>query len=159
MTCLPDESNIRIPYKMTTNEILQDMFTQFSEISSRFNHADRVKCVKCLLFTPQYIEHKISIFNELFNQMKKQKNFSYSLRIKYVYQHDLSFGYNLLVFSTGISKSSVWAPYFFSYSSHFFVCVSRRNLMTCFQMDTTPHVASMPWHIIHGSTLTRKGLL
>lgn len=65
---------------MTTNEILQDMFTQFSEISSRFNHADRVKCVKCLLFSPQYIEHKISTFNEIFNRMKEQKNLSYSLR-------------------------------------------------------------------------------
>ena len=30
-------------------------------------------------------------------------------------------------------------------------------VMTCFQMNTTLHVASMPWHIIHGSTLTRKG--
>ena len=31
------------------------------------------------------------------------------------------------------------------------------SVMTCFQMNTTLHVASMPWHIIHGSTLTRKG--
>ena len=39
---------------MTTNEILQDMFTQFSEISFRFIHADRAKCVKCLLF-PDFV--------------------------------------------------------------------------------------------------------
>lgn len=65
---------------MTTNEILQDMFTQFSEISFRFIYADRAKCVKCLLFTPQYIEHKISIFNETTNQMKERKTIIYNLR-------------------------------------------------------------------------------
>ena len=91
MTCLPDESNIRIPYKMTTNEILQDMFTQFSEISSRFNHADRAKCVKCLLFTPQYIEHKISIFNETTNQMKERKTIIYNLReVAYSFKNGLN---------------------------------------------------------------------
>ena len=36
--------------------------------------------VKRLLFSPQYIEHKISTFNEVFNRMKEQKNLSYSLR-------------------------------------------------------------------------------
>ena len=56
------------------------MFTQFSEISSRFIQADKAKGVKRLLFSPQHIEHKISTFNELLNQMKKQKNLSYSLR-------------------------------------------------------------------------------
>ena len=56
------------------------MFTQFSEISARFIQTDKSKGVKRLLFLPQYIEHKISIFNELFNQMKKQKNLSYRLR-------------------------------------------------------------------------------
>ena len=76
---------------MTTNEILQDMFTQFSEISSRFNHADRVKCVKCLLFTPQYIEHKISIFNETTNQMKERKTIIYNLReVAYSFKNGLN---------------------------------------------------------------------
>ena len=56
------------------------MFTQFSEISSRFIHSDKAKGVKRLLFSPQYIEHKISTFNEIFNRMKEQKNLSYSLR-------------------------------------------------------------------------------
>ena len=46
----------------------------------RFIFADKAKGVKCLLFSPQYIEHKISTFNEIFNRMKEQKNLSYSLR-------------------------------------------------------------------------------
>ena len=76
---------------MTTNEILQDMFTQFSEISSRFNHADRAKCVKCLLFTPQYIEHKISIFIETTNQMKERKTIIYNLReVAYSFKNGLN---------------------------------------------------------------------
>lgn len=56
------------------------MFTQFSEISARFIQANKSKGVKRLLFSPQYIEHKISTFNEIFNRMKEQKNLSYSLR-------------------------------------------------------------------------------
>ena len=56
------------------------MFTQFFEISSRFIQADKSKGVKRLLFSPQYIKHKISTFNEIFNRMKEQKNLSYSLR-------------------------------------------------------------------------------
>lgn len=56
------------------------MFTQFSEISARFIQVDKSKGVKRLLFSPQYIEHKISTFNETFNHMKEQKNLSYSLR-------------------------------------------------------------------------------
>ena len=46
----------------------------------RFIFADKAKGVKCLLFSPQYIEHKISTFNVIFNRMKEQKNLSYSLR-------------------------------------------------------------------------------
>lgn len=56
------------------------MFTQFSEISARFIQVDKSKGVKRLLFSPQYIEHIISTFNEIFNRMKGQKNLSYSLR-------------------------------------------------------------------------------
>lgn len=56
------------------------MFTQFSEISARFIQVDKSKGVKRLLFSPQYIEHNISTFNEIFNRMKEQKNLSYSLR-------------------------------------------------------------------------------
>ena len=66
--------------EITPHEILHDMFTQFSEISARFIQVDKSKGVKRLLFSPQYIEHKISIFNEIFNRMKEQKNLSYSLR-------------------------------------------------------------------------------
>ena len=46
----------------------------------RFIFADKAKGVKCLLFSPQYIEHKVSTFNEIFKRMKEQKNLSYSLR-------------------------------------------------------------------------------
>ena len=56
------------------------MFTQFSEISSRFIHADKAKGVKRLLISPQYIEHIISIFNEISIQMKEQKNILKRLR-------------------------------------------------------------------------------
>ena len=56
------------------------MFTQFSEISSRFTHADKTKGVKRLLFSSQYIKHKISTFSEIFKRMKEQENLSYSLR-------------------------------------------------------------------------------
>ena len=66
--------------EITPHEILHDMFIQFLEISSRFIQADKAKDVKRLLFSPQYIEHKISTFNEVFNRMKEQKNLSYSLR-------------------------------------------------------------------------------
>ena len=41
---------------------------------TRFIYADKAKGVKRLLFSPQYIEHKISTFNEIFNRMKEQKN-------------------------------------------------------------------------------------
>ncbi len=73
MTCLPDESNIRIQHEITINEILQDMFTQFSEISSLFIHSDKAKGVKRLLFSLQFIERKKSIFSEIPNQMKERK--------------------------------------------------------------------------------------
>lgn len=66
--------------EITPHEILHDMFTQFSEISARFIQVDKSKGVKRLLFSSQYIEHKISTFNEIFNRMKEQKNLSYSLR-------------------------------------------------------------------------------
>ena len=56
------------------------MFTQFSEISARFIQVDKSKGVKRLLFSPQYIEHTISTFNETFNRMKDKKNLFYSLR-------------------------------------------------------------------------------
>ena len=47
---------------------------------TRFIYADKAKGVKRLLFSPQYIEHIISTFNEIFKRMKEQKNLSYSLR-------------------------------------------------------------------------------
>ena len=56
------------------------MFTQFSKISSRLAHADKAKGVKRLLFSSQYIEQEISIFNETNNQMKKRMSIIYSLR-------------------------------------------------------------------------------
>lgn len=67
------------------------MFTQFSEISARFIQTDKSKGVKRLLFLPQYIEHKISIFNEISNRMKEQKNLSYSLRkVTYPFKSSLN---------------------------------------------------------------------
>ena len=56
------------------------MFTQFSEISARFIQADKSKGVKRLLFSPQYIERKISIFNETINRMKEYKHIFYNFR-------------------------------------------------------------------------------
>ena len=79
MTCLGHDSCIRIPHEATTNEILHDMFTQFSEISSLFIQADKAKGVKRLLYSPQYIEQKISIFKEITNRMKGQKYLSDSI--------------------------------------------------------------------------------
>ena len=76
MTCLGHESYKRIPHEITTNEILHDMFTQFSEISSRFINADKAKDVKCLLYSPQYIEQKISIFNVTSIRIKERKHVS-----------------------------------------------------------------------------------
>ena len=66
--------------EITPHEILHDMFIQFLEISARFIQAEKPKGVQRLLLSPQYIEHKISTFNEIFNRMKEQKNLSYSLR-------------------------------------------------------------------------------
>ena len=113
---------------MTTNEILQDMFTQFSEISSRFIHADRAKCVKCLLFTPQYIEQIISIFNETINQMKERKTIIYNLReVAYSFKNGLNTMFSpifclLGVYSTLTNvkyvKNEVFENYFEQFS-HF----------------------------------------
>ncbi len=66
--------------EITPNEILHDMFTQFSKISSLFTPADKAKGVKRILFSPQYIEHKISTFDETFNKMEERKAITYSLR-------------------------------------------------------------------------------
>ncbi len=74
MTCLGHDSCIRIPREATTNEILHDMFTQFSEISSPFIHAEKGKGVKRLLSSVQYIEHKFSIFDGISIRMKERKN-------------------------------------------------------------------------------------
>lgn len=56
------------------------MFTQFSKISSQITPADKAKGVKRLLFSQQYIEHKISIFDETINKMEERKAITYSLR-------------------------------------------------------------------------------
>ena len=53
---------------------------QCLETSSRFTHADKAKGVKRLLFSPQYIERKISIFNETINRMKEYKHILYNFR-------------------------------------------------------------------------------
>ena len=41
---------------------------------TRFIYADKAKGVKCLLYLPQYIEHKISKSNEISIRMNEQKN-------------------------------------------------------------------------------------
>ena len=46
----------------------------------RFIFADKAKGVKRLLFSPQYIERKISIFNETINRMKEYKHILYNFR-------------------------------------------------------------------------------
>ena len=67
------------------------MFTQFSKISSRLAHADKAKGVKRLLFSSQYIEQEISIFNEINNQMKEQKTIIYNLReVAYSFKNGLN---------------------------------------------------------------------
>ena len=58
MTCLGHDSCIRIPREATTNEILHDMLTQFSEISSLFIQADKAKGVKRLLFRHNILSRK-----------------------------------------------------------------------------------------------------
>ena len=58
---------------------------------TRFIYADKAKGVKCLLFSPQYIEHKISIFNETINQMKERKTIIYNLReVAYSFKNGLN---------------------------------------------------------------------
>ena len=49
------------------------MFTQFSKISSQITPADKAKGVKRLLFSQQYIEHKISTFDETINKMENER--------------------------------------------------------------------------------------
>lgn len=75
------------------------MFTLFSEISSRFIHADKAKGVKRLLFSSQYIEHKISTFNETSIQSKERKNilkrlaeviYSFKTGLDTIFSHDFS---------------------------------------------------------------------
>ena len=63
------------------------MFTQFSEISSRFIHSDKAKGCKTLIFSPQYIEHKISIFNETINLMKEYKLINIQDSLQQAQQH------------------------------------------------------------------------
>ena len=76
---------------ITTKKILHDMITKLSEISTPFIQTDKSKGVKRLLFLPQYIEHKISIFNEISNRMQEQKNLSYSLRkVTYPFKSSLN---------------------------------------------------------------------
>ena len=41
---------------------------------TRLIYTDKAKGVKCLLFLPQYIEHKISKSNEMPIRMNEQKN-------------------------------------------------------------------------------------
>lgn len=42
--------------------------------ATRFIYTDKAKGVKCILFSPQYIEHKISKSNDIPIQMNEQKN-------------------------------------------------------------------------------------
>ena len=42
--------------------------------ATRFIYTDKAKGVKCLLFSPQYIEQKISKSNEIPIRMNEQKN-------------------------------------------------------------------------------------
>lgn len=42
--------------------------------ATRFIYTDKAKGVKCILFSPQYIEHKISKSNDIPIRMNEQKN-------------------------------------------------------------------------------------
>ena len=51
----------------------------------------RLRGIKRLLFSPQYIEHKISIFNETTNQMKERKTIINNLRgVAYSFKNGLN---------------------------------------------------------------------
>ncbi len=54
-------------------------WTTWTMQATRFIYTDKAKGVKCLLFSPQYIEQKISTFNETINRMKEQKTIIYNL--------------------------------------------------------------------------------
>lgn len=101
------------------------MFTQFSEISARFIQADKAKGVKRLLFSPQYIEQNISIFNEIFKRMKEQKTIICSLRkVAHSFENSLNtvllpiFGL-LGVYSTLINVNYVKIAIFENYFEQF----------------------------------------
>lgn len=42
--------------------------------ATRFIYTDKAKGVKCILFSPQYIKHKISKSNDIPIRMNEQKN-------------------------------------------------------------------------------------
>ena len=56
-----------------------------------FIYVGKTKGVKRLLFSPQYIEHKRSIFNGIFSQMKEQRNILISsIEVKYPFKTALN---------------------------------------------------------------------
>lgn len=104
------------------------MFTQFSEISARFIHADKAKGVKRLLFSPQYIERKISIFNETINRMKERKTIICSLsKVAYSFKNSLNtvfspifglLGVYFALINVNYVKKAIFENYFEQFS-HF----------------------------------------
>ncbi len=54
--------------EITPHEILPDMFTQFSEISARFTHADKTKGVKRLLFRHNILSIKYQYLTKQLNE-------------------------------------------------------------------------------------------
>ena len=49
-------------------------WTTWTMQATRFIYTDKAKGVKCILFSPQYIEHKISKSNDIPIRMNEQKN-------------------------------------------------------------------------------------
>ena len=88
----------------------------------------RLRGIKRLLFSPQYIEHKISIFNETTNQMKERKTIIYNLRgVAYSFKNGLNtmilpifclLGVHSTLTNVNYVKNAIFENYFEQFS-HF----------------------------------------
>ena len=90
MTCLSYKSYIRIMWNNTpwnspwyVHSLLRNIFS--------IHPGGQGKGCKMFTFSPQYIEQKISIFNEIINQMKEQKTIIHSLwKVECSYKNSLN---------------------------------------------------------------------
>ena len=88
----------------------------------------RLRGIKRLLFSPQYIEHKISIFNETTNQMKERKTIIYNLRgVAYSFKNGLNTMFLPIFCLLGVHSTLTYVKYvknevfenYFEQFSHF----------------------------------------